>query len=353
MCSPLGRWGRAPSPSPRTGGGLGTPVRTAVRLRQEGVAVAVLDLYAQVRGGKRVRDDDTNRLVSILKLSGATRVVEGVLCLRNRIYERVFDHEWVRQPMPDAELRRQRAAYRRGLLRAVAGAAVIVSMMGALTFRAVQFERRATSAELREREGRLQSERLLYGSDMQVAHQDWETGNTGRMLRLLNDHRPKPGAEDRRGWEWFYLWRLLHGYRLALWGNEGGVTLWDLATGGATRGYSGAPTKWVDGSARVGRESSGRRAAGPAPGSHQTGERWRSGARMDGSPSGIRQPAGGSGRGPFGALPSGMRSSPRRSRPTAAGWRRAAGRLTVRDASGCWRWRRGGLRGPSQWQGTR
>ena len=50
-------------------------------------------------------------------------MAEGCLRVRNRIYERVFDREWVTQHMPDAELRRQRAAYRRGLLRATASAA--------------------------------------------------------------------------------------------------------------------------------------------------------------------------------------------------------------------------------------
>src|SRR5207249_1168710 len=95
------------------------------RLRRGGEdPAAVLDLYAQVRRGRRVSMDDTNPLVSVLRLSGIIRVVEsrlrgllrgfGVptshLAVRNRIYERVFDLHWVERNMPDAELRRQRAA---------------------------------------------------------------------------------------------------------------------------------------------------------------------------------------------------------------------------------------------------
>src|SRR5262249_51531340 len=89
-------------------------------LRGGGDLARPLSLYAQVRQGKRIRDDVTNPLISILRLSGIAHVTGGYLRVRNRIYERVFDREWVKTNMPDAELRRQRTAYRRGLLRATA-----------------------------------------------------------------------------------------------------------------------------------------------------------------------------------------------------------------------------------------
>src|SRR4029077_20841595 len=102
-----------------------------------------LDLYAQVRGGKRVRLDDTSQLVSILRLSGITRVAGGCLRVRNRIYGRVFDPQWVTAHMPDAELRRQQAAYRRGLVRATAIAASVVAVVFALALVALSQARRA------------------------------------------------------------------------------------------------------------------------------------------------------------------------------------------------------------------
>src|SRR5207237_181809 len=43
------------------------------------VRAALLDLYGQIRTGKRVSLDDTSQLVSILRLSGITRVVSGRL----------------------------------------------------------------------------------------------------------------------------------------------------------------------------------------------------------------------------------------------------------------------------------
>ncbi len=92
----------------------------------------LLHLYERVLRDKRVRDDETNPLVSVLRLSGIARVEDGRLRERNRIYARVFDREWVKTNMPDAEVRRQRAAFRRGLLRAAAVAAVIIAAIAAL-----------------------------------------------------------------------------------------------------------------------------------------------------------------------------------------------------------------------------
>src|SRR5262249_43639378 len=92
----------------------------------------LLDLYAKVRKGKRVTDDNTNPVVNILRLSGITRTEDDYLKVRNRIYERVFDEEWIRENTPDAERRRQRAAYRRGLLRAGLIGGVILFLLGML-----------------------------------------------------------------------------------------------------------------------------------------------------------------------------------------------------------------------------
>jgi hypothetical protein len=84
-------------------------------LRSEVDTPSLLTLYDKVRSGKRVIDDQTNRLVTILRLSGVTRVHDGRLMVRNRVYERVFDRQWIQSNMPGAEMRRQRAAYIRGI----------------------------------------------------------------------------------------------------------------------------------------------------------------------------------------------------------------------------------------------
>jgi WD40 repeat protein len=97
------------------------------------LAVTLLDAYGWLRGYQRVRDDYISPDVSRLRLSGIVRSVDGKFCVRNRIYHHVFDRDWVKNNMPDAEQRRQDAAYRRGLVRAAAYATVVILAIGSLT----------------------------------------------------------------------------------------------------------------------------------------------------------------------------------------------------------------------------
>src|SRR5262249_9217430 len=87
-------------------------------LKSEVDRASLLDLYAKVARGQRVPDDETNPLMTLLRLSGIVRSERGLLKVRNRIYAHVFDRDWIRSNMPDAELLRQKAAFRRGLIRA-------------------------------------------------------------------------------------------------------------------------------------------------------------------------------------------------------------------------------------------
>ena len=84
-------------------------------LRSEVDTASLLTVYAKVRRGAKIADDPSDPLVTVLRLSGITRVEHGRLGVRNRIYGQVFDGRWVRSCLPGAELRRQRAAYMRGL----------------------------------------------------------------------------------------------------------------------------------------------------------------------------------------------------------------------------------------------
>ncbi|MCW3094611.1 MAG: repeat protein [Chthonomonadaceae bacterium] len=106
-------------------------------LQSDGDIVGVLELYQRVWSGYHIADDETNPLTSILKLSGVVRAEGGCLAIRNRIYRGMFDRKWVRDHMPDAELRRQRAAYHRGLVRAATVGTAGVSVLGALAFLAI------------------------------------------------------------------------------------------------------------------------------------------------------------------------------------------------------------------------
>ena len=226
-------------------------------LRSEVELAGLLTLYSQVLRGNSVADDETNPLVGVLRLSGIARVEKGRLRVRNRIYARAFDALWVAASMPDAELRRQRAAYRRGMLRATAIAGLILAAIALLALTAVRQRNRAeeaarhaersgmqarasaeqtrvalaeaesargiaeqrktdaerarTSAEEQRRraedETRAQR-RLLYAADMNLVSQAWEDSDMARIEELLERHRPRSGEEDLRSFEWYFAWRL-------------------------------------------------------------------------------------------------------------------------------------------------
>jgi WD40 repeat protein/serine/threonine protein kinase len=105
-----------------------------------------------------------------------------------------------------------------------------------------------------------QIERQLYASHMNVAFQAWEKGDITRVEQLLDEHGPKPGEEDLRGFEWFYLRRLCHsdqltlanhhalmrcvtfspdGRLLATAGDDSTARIWDASTGGQLHVLSG------------------------------------------------------------------------------------------------------------------
>ena len=75
------------------------------------------------------------RSLPIWRLAGITRAVEGYLWVRNRIYYRVFDQDWILANLPDAEKRRQREAYHRGALRAgLVAALIVIPLVSSIAF---------------------------------------------------------------------------------------------------------------------------------------------------------------------------------------------------------------------------
>ena len=96
-------------------------------LRSDEDLASLLVLYREIRSGQIVPDNETNPLVSVLKLSGICRGIHGILRVRNRIYREVFDLDWVRTNMPGAEVRRQRKASRKGMARGVILTAILLT----------------------------------------------------------------------------------------------------------------------------------------------------------------------------------------------------------------------------------
>lgn len=103
-------------------------------LRSEMDRASVLTLYGQILGHKPVQSDRTNPVVTLLHLAGIARPENGRLAPRNRIYERVFDRQWIDAHLPEADVRRQREAFRRGVIRTTAIAALIVAAMTVMVF---------------------------------------------------------------------------------------------------------------------------------------------------------------------------------------------------------------------------
>jgi len=115
-------------------------------LRSEVNRASLLNLYERIARHKDVADDETNPLVSVLRLSGVVRAVSGRLVTRNRIYEHVFNRSWIRANLPQADLLRQREAFRRGVLRTTAIAAVILTAMAIMVFIALSLATKARRA---------------------------------------------------------------------------------------------------------------------------------------------------------------------------------------------------------------
>jgi WD40 repeat protein/formylglycine-generating enzyme required for sulfatase activity len=167
-------------------------------LRSEVDLAGLLELYRHIHRGKKIEDDETNQLISTLRLSGIAKFEKGQLRVRNRIYEKVFDQRWITKNMPDAEVRRQLVARRKGQLQASIVASIIISIMGLLTLFAIKQRIFAQEQETINR-------RQLYISQIELAYQALEDKDRGRAKQLLRTVIPDPNKEDLRNFEWNYL----------------------------------------------------------------------------------------------------------------------------------------------------
>ena len=93
-------------------------------------SASLLTLYGQILGRRPIRETEGDGFVTPLRLCGIAKVTEGRLEVRNRIYKHVFDREWVRSGMPDAEVRRLRAIFRRRLVATTVVAVLLGILIG-------------------------------------------------------------------------------------------------------------------------------------------------------------------------------------------------------------------------------
>lgn len=96
-------------------------------------ASELLSLYIKVRSRKRLKIDQADPLVSVLLLTGIVRLQKNCLLVRNRIYELVFDRQWVKDNLPTAAKARWTTNLKHGIA-TVASVAfllfVIMSLIG-------------------------------------------------------------------------------------------------------------------------------------------------------------------------------------------------------------------------------
>jgi WD40 repeat protein len=180
--------------------------------KSEGELAAVLDLYGRVRSGKTVLFDKENRNIEFLllagivtvrdhvpplrnflrklgaalrgkPLTGAEKVSEQVLVVRNRVYERVFDKHWIRAHMPGAEARRQRAAFRRGVLLAAGLAVVVLTIIGVVMLKNLEYQQTVAISN--------------YCANMAQVQQDFDSGDYASGYNLLRDTSPHVRLEPR------------------------------------------------------------------------------------------------------------------------------------------------------------
>ncbi|HEY3782312.1 MAG TPA: AAA-like domain-containing protein [Fimbriimonadaceae bacterium] len=161
----------------------------------------VLSAYqTSLKGSRKLLDDEANRIVAILKMSGLVRPDGKALVPRNRIYEQVFNKEWIKENMPGQELRRQKKAYWLGVIRTGVIAAVIVINVGFLMIDYKLAAHRNNTLMLEARGQRDRARYEAYVADVNLMRTAYEDNETIFLRKLLNDTATNPF----RNIEWNY-----------------------------------------------------------------------------------------------------------------------------------------------------
>lgn len=190
----------------------------ADRLLRSGADVAsLLDLFTRASSRAGLADDETDPLITALRLSGIVRSERGRLEVRNRIYARVFDRGWIERQRDPAEVRRQRAAYRQGRNRALTLAGVVVTIVGGLAVYGFGEARRADREKRASQAAADSADLASYTTSMNLLQRDFQSRQFSHVATLLEDTR----GSRHRGWEWGYWNRLMHRENCRLVGHAG------------------------------------------------------------------------------------------------------------------------------------
>ncbi len=187
-----------------------------------------------------------------------TRRYETANGLANDIQRHLASQPVAARP-PSTVYRAQKFIRRHKAGLAMAAALVLLLAVGVVvsSWQAVRASRNAREAELQAtRATRLAQDELrqrqraeslaeanrqhLYAARINLAHQAFEQGDTGRAMELLEALRPQTGEADLRGFEWYYLWRLCHSARLDLVGHVAPVRSVAFSADGSMLATAGA-----------------------------------------------------------------------------------------------------------------
>ncbi|MBM3882448.1 MAG: hypothetical protein FJ387_22445 [Verrucomicrobia bacterium] len=112
---------------------------------------------------------------------------------------------------PPSGLYRLRKFVRRHRQAVGAATAIVFALAGGLVlsthalFDTRQQRNLAQAAEQRAHAAATRTRQIAYASDLNLVQHALEASNLGRARELLDRHRPEPGQDDPRGWEWYYL----------------------------------------------------------------------------------------------------------------------------------------------------
>jgi WD40 repeat protein/serine/threonine protein kinase len=212
------------------------PPKPSTRLSTSGVALAAISAQRQTEPAKLTRlvRGELDWIVMKALEKDRNRRYESANSL-GRDVERYLKDEPVEACPPTASYRLRKFArkHRAGLATAIGFAAMLVlgtavSAWQAVLAQANEHKANAHAAQAEQKEQEANNERdqvralneklrrTLYAAHMNLAQNAWEAGGAGRVMDLLDQHRPKPGESDLRGFEWHYLNRLCHAEILTL-----------------------------------------------------------------------------------------------------------------------------------------